>query len=72
MEIVIILLLFVISVEEALILYNLSNKKEEKAEANPRREITGTFKDPLGDKYRHNAVGLYKPVRPRRGDEDDV
>ena len=64
------ILLMVISVEGALIILELKKKKEVKV--NPRREITGMFKDPLGDKYRKNKEGLYTPIRPSRGDEEDV
>ena len=46
--------------------------KEEVKKENPRREITGAFKDPLGDRYRKNTNGLYRPVIPyREEDEDD-
>ena len=64
------ILLMVISVEGALIILELKKKKEVKV--NPRRELTGMFKDPLGDKYRKNGEGLYTPIRPSRGDEEDV
>jgi len=69
--VIIIMLLFLISIELVLILQKLSMKEEVKKE-NPRREITGAFKDPLGDRYRKNTNGLYRPVIPyREEDEDD-
>lgn len=41
-------------------------------ELEDRRKATGTFSDPLGDMYRKNTKGLYRPVKPYRGDEEDV
>ena len=69
MEIIGIILLFIISIEGALLIYNKKEIEEEKA--NPRREIKGTFKDPLG--YRTNTRGQLRPVKPggKMIDEDD-
>lgn len=76
MEVVIVMFLFLISIELALILINLTTRKEEKEEKthSTRREIQGTFSNPLGDSYRKNR-GLYVPVVPNSkmldGDEED-
>ena len=72
MEVVYVCFLLIISIECALILYNLRGSKEKEEKQNPRREVSGVFKDPLGDKYRKNIRGLYRPVKPYRGDEEDV
>ncbi len=71
MEIIKVLLLFIIAIEGSLLIYNKKEIEEEKA--NPRREITGKFKDPLG--YRTNTRGQLRPVMPGGkildGDEED-
>ena len=76
MEVVIIMILVFIAVELALILIRLTEEKleiPEKEHIN-RREIKGTFSNPLGDSYRKNN-GLYVPIKPGStmldGDEDD-
>ena len=76
MEVVIIMFLFLISVELALIIIRLTEDKLEipEKEHKSRREIQGTFANPLGDSYRKNK-GLYVPIVPNSkmldGDEDD-
>lgn len=71
MEIIKIILLFIISIEGGLLLYN----KEEipKKVVQDRREITGKFKDPLG--YKTNTRGQLRPIIPGGkmiDEEDDV
>lgn len=68
MEIAILIVLVVIAVEGY---YICSRKQIEEKVKTDRREIKGTFSDPLGDKYRKNNVGLYRPVRPNREEDDD-
>jgi len=70
MEIIICLLLIAIVLELALLLY----RKEQVEKVQSRRETYGVFANPLADKYRKNSDGLYRPVRPYRGDdkEDEV
>lgn len=78
MEVVITLFLLLISIELALIIIRLTeeNDKNEKVEEThkTRRDIQGTFANPLGDSYRKNK-GLYVPIRPGEkmldGDERD-
>lgn len=48
-------------------------QKAKELEENARRKVTGSFQDPLGEKYRKNpTTGLYRPIKPYRGDDDDV
>ena len=76
LEIVRTLVLFVIAVEGALILYgkDTTTKKVESAHTS-RREVYGTFHNPLGDTYRKNSRSQYVPIHPGAkmldGDEDD-
>lgn len=69
-EIIKILLMFILAIEGYLIAFK---KEEPKSISNPRRELNGTFKDPLG--YRTNTRGQYVPVRPNSkmidGSDDD-
>lgn len=69
-EIIKILLMFILAIEGYLIAFK---KEEIKSISNPRRELNGTFKDPLG--YRTNTRGQYVPVRPNSkmidGSDDD-
>ncbi len=78
-EIVKILLEVVIAIEGYLILAKKEEKEVEPAHIS-RREIHGTFKDPLDSPYRKNSKGLYVPIkpsgreynpRPHLGDEED-
>lgn len=73
MEIVEVIMLIIIAIETALILYK---KKDEPKEGKVgRREITGTFGNPLGDNYRRNTRGQLVPIKPNSkmldGDEED-
>jgi hypothetical protein len=72
MEIVEVLLLVIIAIEGALLIYSKDEAKEQKV--NPRREIYGTFHNPLGDSYRKNK-GLYVPIKPNSkmldGDDEE-
>lgn len=70
LQVIEILILFVIAVE----IYLISNNKEvQKGASNNRRELNGTFKDPLG--YKTNTRGQYVPIKPNSklidGSEDD-
>ena len=69
MEIINTLLLFIIAFEGA---YAIYNKKEIVKKENPRREVTGMFKDPLG--YRTHTRGQLKPIIPggKMIDDDEV
>lgn len=73
LEVVKVLVLFMIAIEGALL---LNDKKEEEKESahTSRREVYGTFHNPLGDSYRKNR-GLYVPIKPNSkmldGDEED-
>ena len=72
LEIIKILLLFIIAIEVAL----MKQSEVEKVERTSRREVNGTFKNPLGDGYRTNAKGQYVPIHPNSrmldgSDEDD-
>lgn len=52
-----------IAIEGALILYKKDEPKEEpKDERTSRRDVYGTFGNPLG--YRTNARHQYVPIRP--------
>lgn len=62
-EILKILLMFMITIELALILYGKKEGAKED-ERTSRREVYGTFKDPLGDSYRRNTRNQYIPVHP--------
>lgn len=62
MEIVKVLVLFIIAIEGALLLYKKEEVKE--SERTTRRDVYGTFKDPLGDSYRKNTRGHYVPIKP--------
>ena len=76
MEVIVVMMLVVIAIELALILIRLTEDKLEIPEKGhtSRREIQGTFANPLGDSYRKNK-GLYVPIVPGSkmldGDEDD-
>lgn len=76
MEVIVVMMLVVIAIELALILIRLTEDKLEipEKEHTSRREIQGTFANPLGDSYRKNK-GLYVPIVPGSkmldGDEDD-
>lgn len=61
-----------LAIEGALMIYDKEGKNE--GEHTTRRDVYGTFKDPLGDAYRKNTKGLYTPIKPYRGDdtEDDL
>ena len=73
MEIVEVLVLFIIAIEGALLLYKKEDVKE--SERTSRRDVYGTFKDPLGDSYRKNTKGQYVPVQPNSkmldGDDEE-
>lgn len=74
LEIIKILLLFIIAIEVALMKHN--SEEAEKDERASRREVNGTFKNPLGDGYRKNVKGQYVPIHPNSrmldgSDEDD-
>jgi len=60
LEIVEVIILISIAIEGALLLY----KKEDEEEHRGRRDIYGTFKNPLADSYRKNQRGQYVPIRP--------
>ena len=71
MEIIKIILLFIISIEGGLLLYNKGEIPKKVAQ--DRREITGKFKDPLG--YKTNTRGQLRPIIPGGkmiDEEDDV
>lgn len=75
LEIIKTLLLFLIALEVALMKHN--SEEAEKEERTSRREVNGTFKNPLGDGYRKNVKGQYVPIRPNSrmlggDDEDDL
>ncbi len=76
MEIIEILILIIIAIEGALLIYDkdvttlpLIKKKSS------RREVYGTFQNPLGDTYRKNSRKQYVPIKPNSkmldGDEED-
>lgn len=73
MEIIEIFLLTLIAIEGALILLHKEDAEEERI--NRRREIYGTFKNPLGDTYRKNTRGQLVPINPHGkmidGDEEE-
>ncbi len=78
-EVVKIMLMVLIAVEGALFL----GKKDEAVSNNnveekkTRRDVYGTFANPLGDSYRTNSKGQLKPVYPgtryikRLGDDEE-
>lgn len=73
LEVIKILTLFIIAIEGYVIAY-MKDEPEEKT-SNPRRELNGTFKDPLG--YRTNTRGQYVPIKPNSKmidgvDDDEV
>ena len=71
MEIIKIILLFIISIEGGLLLYNKGEIPKKVVQ--DRREITGKFKDPLG--YKTNTRGQLRPIIPGGkmiDEEDDV
>ena len=78
LEVVKTLVLFMIAIEGALILYDKIEKEEEEGKKDgahtSRREVYGTFQNPLGDNYRKNR-GLYVPIKPNSkmldGDDED-
>lgn len=54
--------------------------KEQELDKNPRRNVEGTFSNPLQDGYRKNKKGQYVPIKPNNnpyairphiGDEED-
>lgn len=57
------------------LLIDTMNKAQELEDRRKRREIEGTFQNPLGDTYRKNTKGQLRPIIPRAkmldGDEDD-
>lgn len=55
-------ILIIIAIEGALLIQR-KPEKEEDARAT-RRDVYGTFQNPLGDGYRKNKKGQYVPVRP--------
>jgi hypothetical protein len=73
-EIIKIMVLFIIAIEGYMIAFE--KEKEEDVKSNPRRELSGTFKDPLG--YRTNTRGQYVPIKPNSkmidgvDDDDEV
>ena len=73
MEIIKILLLFIITIEIALILTKPDEKEEE--EHKSRRDVYGIYKNPLGDTYRKNTKNQYVPIKPNSkmidGDDED-
>lgn len=89
MEIVLYILVGIITLEglyacyklyerNKLIKDDLTQKLIERAKENERtarRDVNGTFGNPLADKYRKNEKGQYVPIRPNSkmidGDEDD-
>lgn len=72
LEIVKILLLIIIALEGALVVYD-KDEKEERVHTS-RREVYGTFHNPLGDTYRKNEKHQYVPIKPNSKmlDGDDV
>lgn len=65
MEIAILIFLVIIAVELGLIIYDLPQKREEKEDARTtRRDVYGTFQNPLADSYRKNTRNQYIPVHP--------
>lgn len=72
-EVLKILILFMLAIEGALIIYDKGEKPNEGVHTT-RRDVYGTFRDSLGDAYRKNNKGLYRPIKPNRGDdvEDDL
>lgn len=77
-EVVKIMVLFMIAIEGALLLQEKKDnkietpKRDEESAHTSRREVHGTFQNPLGDAYRKNNKGLYTPVRPLgRGDDEE-
>lgn len=87
MEIVKIILEFIIAIEIGLILYDMrlsekqmdeiaeEVKRDLEGEHISRREIHGTFQNPLADSYRKNTRGQYVPIQPNSkmldGDDDE-
>lgn len=80
-EVVKIMLMVLIAIEGALILgrreeATIYNRKETE-EKKTRRDVYGTFSNPLGDSYRTNSKGQLKPVYPgtryikRLGDDEE-
>jgi hypothetical protein len=80
-EVIKIMLMVLIAIEIALVLYKkeeatIYNRKEIE-EKKTRRDVYGTFSNPLGDSYRTNSKGQLKPVYPntryikRLGDEEE-
>lgn len=47
------------------LLIDTLNKAQE-LEKKTRRDVEGTFHNPLQDGYRKNSQGLYEPVKPTR------
>ena len=74
MEIVEVLLLVILAIEGALI-YMKKDEEKERGVHTSRREVYGTFQNPLGDSYRKNSKSQYVPIRPYSkmldGDEKD-
>lgn len=78
LEIVKVMVLFMIALEGALLLYDKKDEdtelKIEKGARTSRREVYGTFQNPLGDSYRKNR-GLYVPIKPNSkmldGDDEE-
>lgn len=72
-EILKVLVLFMIAIEGALILYKKDEKEEPKEERTSRRDVYGTFGNPLG--YRTNTRHQYVPVMPNSkmldGDDEE-
>lgn len=73
-EVIKIMVLFIIAIEGYLIAFE-KEKEEQEVVSNPRRELNGTFKDPLG--YRTNTRGQYVPIKPNSKmidgvDDDEV
>ena len=55
------MLLVIIAIEGALI---LAKKEDTEDTRTTRRDVYGTFSNPLADTYRRNKRGQYVPIRP--------
>ena len=74
-EVLKILLLFMLVIEDALILYDKKPEEKPKEERTSRRDVYGSFGDPLGDSYRRNTRRQYVPIIPNSkmldGDDEE-
>ena len=55
--------MFMIVLELAIILMGKKEGTREEAHTT-RRDVYGTFRDPLGDSYRRNSRNQYVPIHP--------